>query len=174
MNRREKINEVLTDLECRKITRFEAIEKIEKITRKKEIGQIDESLKEKIREIASFYASKIHNIRNITDAASHNISLRLRSFSVDECKMAIDNFSRDAWNMSNNGHRGLEWFFHKDERVETYMRMRPKNNEGKEDVIRVGTKTYLNEKELIAAEGRGEIWYDDRKHQYFETAASHN
>lgn len=166
MNRREKINEILTNLETRQISRFDAVEQIEKLFKKIEAPILDDAKILQHMEIRRVFEEKIHGIRGLSDKAVRNIELRLKTFSVAECVQAIENFSRDEWQMKNNGHRSMDWFFDKDSRIETYLGMKPKSADGESQGIIVGDKTYKNEEELLEAEKRGEIYYDDRKNKF--------
>lgn len=167
MNRRERINEILTDLECLRITRFAAIEHLERLFKKKEAPPLDDKKILQHMEIRRAFEEHIHTLRGLSSAAVHNMELRLKTFSVSECVQAILNFSRDSWNMENNGHRSIEWFFHSDSRIETFLNLKPKTAVGEGTMI--GDKVYKSEKELIDAEQRGEIYYDTGKNKFFPT-----
>ncbi len=53
------------------------------------------------------------------------IRARLKHFTPDELAVAIENFSKDAWCMKHNAHRGAGWFFHSDARIEQFLTMIP-------------------------------------------------
>ncbi len=54
------------------------------------------------------------------------IKARLKRFSEDELRTAIDHFAADAWWMEHNGTRGGGWFFHSDQRIEQFLLMTPR------------------------------------------------
>lgn len=54
------------------------------------------------------------------------IKARLKRFSEDELRTAIDHFAADGWWMEHNGTRGGGWFFHSDQRIEQFLLMTPR------------------------------------------------
>ena len=58
-----------------------------------------------------------------TEARRQLIKRRLHHFSVEQLKLAIDHFAADEWHMRQNGHRGMDWFFASDARVEEFVNL---------------------------------------------------
>lgn len=81
------------------------------------------------------YNEKIHKLRRrkneyyVTSNAKNKIFKRLEIFSEEEILKAIDNFSKDTWWVSHNSHRGLQWFFHNDDRLQLFLDMSKKKKE---------------------------------------------
>lgn len=76
--------------------------------------------------LSKFFQEKIKKTATLNDKAREKIRTRLKVFSVDDLRRAITNFSGDWWQMENNSHRPMSWFFHSDERIEGYRDMRPR------------------------------------------------
>ncbi len=57
---------------------------------------------------------------------TEKIKARLKRFSEDELRTAIDHFAADAWWMEHNASRGGSWFFHSDSRIEQFLLMTPR------------------------------------------------
>ena len=47
-----------------------------------------------------------------TDKGKVKIKARLKVFTEKELLQAMENFSKDSWNMEHNSGRGVAWFFH--------------------------------------------------------------
>lgn len=77
-------------------------------------------------DIYKHYQEKINKGSKLLDKAKEKIKARLKVYSLDDLKKAMDNFSADGWWMKNNAHRGVAWFFHSDERIEQLMNMKPR------------------------------------------------
>lgn len=77
-------------------------------------------------EIVSQYNEKIHKLAKLTPGARKKIQTRLKTYNKTELLKAIDNFSKDDWWMQNNGKRGMEWFFHSDDRMEQLVHLIPR------------------------------------------------
>ena len=60
----------------------------------------------------------------LTDAAKEKIKTRLKTFSLQNLLLAIENFSKAEWWMTNNGVRGMAWFFHTDDRIEQFLNLK--------------------------------------------------
>lgn len=97
-----------------------------------------------IKDIYIYYTQKISSSSKLTEGAKQKIRLRLKVYTKDELKKAIDNFSKDSWWMDNNGKRGVEWFFHSDGRIEQLLNMVPRKEAGTIDLT--GNKTYYGSK----------------------------
>jgi hypothetical protein len=77
-----------------------------------------------IQEIFEHYKRRIQpHARGRPDA---QIRARLKTWSPDEVRRAIDHFADDAWEMANNAHRGAAWFFKDAGRLESYVHMTPR------------------------------------------------
>lgn len=57
--------------------------------------------------------------------ATDKIKTRLKRWKVTDLKAAIDHFAADSWQMDHNAHRGAEWFFASDGRIEQYVNLKP-------------------------------------------------
>ena len=57
--------------------------------------------------------------------ATDKIKRRLGRWKVADLKAAIDHFAADSWQMEHNAHRGAEWFFASDGRIEQYVNLKP-------------------------------------------------
>lgn len=77
-------------------------------------------------DIYKHYQEKINKGSKLLDKAKDKIKARLKVYSLEDLKKAMDNFSADGWWMKNNAHRGVAWFFHSDERIEQLMNMKPR------------------------------------------------
>lgn len=88
-----------------------------------------------IDEITTYYKSKIGSKLDVapklTRQGKEKIVVRIRSFTPEQLKKAIDNFSNDTWWMANNGSRGITWFFKSDQRIEQLINLKPRNATGK-------------------------------------------
>ena len=58
--------------------------------------------------------------------APEKIRARLKTFSADELRQAIDNFAADWWWMKHNATQGVEWFFRSDRQVERFLNLVPR------------------------------------------------
>jgi hypothetical protein len=101
---------------------------------RKILWKIVSDLEEKTRQVdiqpvLDKYDQKIHKIRKVKDtfyvtATSKNkIFKRLEIYTLEELTKAIDNFAADKWWMDHNSHRGIQWFFHSDDRIETFLNL---------------------------------------------------
>ena len=68
-----------------------------------------------------FRAIPNRSTARLTEKAQERIKARLQTYSVDELKTAIDGWKSDRWQMQNNGHRSMAWFFETDDRIEQYI-----------------------------------------------------
>jgi hypothetical protein len=80
-----------------------------------------------IEEIWEFYQGKIgKNYRfTLLPKVKNHIGERLKSFSQDELKTAIENFCNDSWRMEYNAYFGPTWFFKSDEQIQMFLNLRP-------------------------------------------------
>jgi hypothetical protein len=96
----------------------------------KVIKQSEENVNtEDINPILFMYSQKIKKLRQkdneykLTLGAIGKLRARLKSFSQDELLRAITNFAQADWWMEHNAHRGVQWFFHSDDRIEMFINM---------------------------------------------------
>lgn len=78
------------------------------------------------REVFEEYRVRIQPRAKFLDDARRKIQTRLRRWTADELRIAIDHFAADSWHMENNAHRGAAWFFASDTRIEQYVNMTPR------------------------------------------------
>ena len=78
------------------------------------------------KNVYTLYKEKINSNSRLLKKAKEKIKKRLETFSYKEIEKAIINFSQDDWKMKNNGARGIAWFFHSDERIESYINLENK------------------------------------------------
>ena len=71
------------------------------------------------------FGKKIKSTSRLTQSAKLKITTRLKTFSVEELKTAIDQFSKDEWWVENNSNRGVAWFFHNDDRIDQFLNLEP-------------------------------------------------
>lgn len=77
------------------------------------------------KKIFAYYKKKIQPNSRPLEKHMRKIAARLRTYSVDDLKIAIDRFAASDWWMKNNGWRGASWFFGSDDRVEKSMNIQP-------------------------------------------------
>lgn len=81
----------------------------------------------RIEEVWDYYRLKIQPAAR--EFAQDKIRTRLKRFTLDEVKLAIDHFEASPWQMEHNAHRGSAWWFHSDARVEGYLNMKPETQQ---------------------------------------------
>lgn len=67
------------------------------------------------------FKQKINKNSRLTSYAKKKIQARLKEFSGKDLLKAIDNFSKNDWQMKNNSHRGIAWFFASEDRIDSYI-----------------------------------------------------
>ena len=72
-------------------------------------------------QIADYFRATINPRARLTAKAQRRIEARLRAYSVPDLCMAIDGWACDRWQMENNGHRGMAWFFETDDRIDQHI-----------------------------------------------------
>jgi hypothetical protein len=77
-----------------------------------------------VRNVFGYYQQHIHPKARLVP--HDKIKARLKTFSVDELRQAVDSFKKDEWWMENNATRGARWFFNSDERIEQFLNLRPR------------------------------------------------
>ena len=95
---------------------------------KKEV--VENPTKKIIGRVFEHYQNKILKNSKLTPGAESKISTRLVIWSEEELIKAITNFSRDPWWMENNASRGVAWFFHSDDRIDSFVNMKPRSKPG--------------------------------------------
>ena len=86
---------------------------------------------------------KINPKSRVTDAAKAKIRKRLESYTAEELTQAMANFCKDAWQMEHNSHRGAVWLFHTDDRIDQFLNLKPRSNNGNSPVTLDGLRAYL-------------------------------
>lgn len=76
--------------------------------------------REKVDLIGKYYQEKIHNKAQLTDASRKKIGLRLKEYTIEELKLAIDRFSGNKWRMENNADKGMSWFFDSNDKIAVF------------------------------------------------------
>lgn len=94
--------------------------------------------------------------------AEKKIQARLKTYTRDQIIEALNNFSQDEWRMENNREYSLDWYFHSDERIETFLELGRKNKPS----WKIGNKIYYSQAELEEAEKKGEIKYDNKSSRF--------
>lgn len=102
----------------------------------------------KVRELDTESIAVIHQYVNerigqkgLTSKAGDHINARLKTYSVDKLKQAIDCFSNNKWRMDNNADKPLSWFFRSDEQIETFLCL--KTDEPEEQVATKPTGRWI-------------------------------
>ena len=72
-----------------------------------------------VRDVWLYYKEKIQPKAQVCPDAK--IKTRLKRFSVDDLKYAIDRFSSNYWWMTKNAKQGGEWFFKSDGQIDRFM-----------------------------------------------------
>lgn len=82
------------------------------------------------RDVFDEYQVRIQPKARFLDDARRKIRTRLRRWSLQELRAAIEHFAADAWQMEHNAHRGAGWFFANDSRIEQYVNLKPRKAAG--------------------------------------------
>lgn len=93
-----------------------------------------------VESIYKAFKEKINKESRLTPLASEKINQRLKTFTLEEILKAINNFSADEWNMTNNAFRGIAWFFHTDDRIDGFMSLNLRGGKKESDVIILNKK----------------------------------
>lgn len=78
----------------------------------------------------------INKESRLTDSAKTKIKLRLKSYSEEELRRAMTNFSNNQWWMEHNAGRGVAWFFHSDDRIDQFLSLNSTKVESGRSIIR--------------------------------------
>lgn len=85
---------------------------------------------EAVQHVVDHFHSRVNGRSRATVGASKKIKTRLKVYSEAELIQAIDNFvDEDPWWMKNNGHRGMAWFFHSDDRIDQFLNLGSQANQ---------------------------------------------
>ncbi len=102
---------------------------------KKEIIQKKSNhLNKEVDEIYSCYCNKIKKLRVWGDKGKNMIKRRLKRWSPEELKNAIDGIAGSDWHM-REGQNSIELIFRSDEQVEKYINQYKKNDEERREEI---------------------------------------
>ena len=80
---------------------------------------------EQIQQLYLFYKEKISNTSKLTDKGKNKIRIRLRDYTSEKLKSAIENFAQNIWWMRHNSGRGVAWFFNSDDRIDMFLNLKP-------------------------------------------------
>jgi len=83
-----------------------------------------------IEMVHRIYIQLIQPKARLTPSARSKVLTRLKAFTVNDLCLAIERFAADTWWMEHNGHRGLAWFCHTDDRIQGFVDMRPRPDQG--------------------------------------------
>jgi len=78
----------------------------------------------------------VNPVSRFTVGGRKKIEKRLETYSVGELELAMANFSDNDWWMKHNGHRPLTWFFHSDDRIETFLNMKPEAKSWNSQIVK--------------------------------------
>jgi len=101
--------------------------------------------KAEVAALFAYYKEKIQPAARL--CPSEKIANRLKKFSDEELRKAIDHFAADTWWMENNASRGGEWFFHSDARIEQLLLLDPnarRNGNGNGRTNKIGPEDDLS------------------------------
>lgn len=82
--------------------------------------------KEKKERLFSFFKNTLNQDVKLTEASEQKIEDRLKSFTLEDLKTAVQNFAAHDWYFENHGHRSPAWFFATDDRVQEFINLKPK------------------------------------------------
>lgn len=128
-----------------------------------------EEMKQTITEVYALYKVKINKRSRLITKAEQKIKARLKEYSVDQLKKAIEHFSADDWWMTNNAHRGVAWFFHSEDRVEQFLNLKPQKRRPKYELSHNEQPCKLMENRLKIFAPWTSTWLDwNKNHPQFE------
>jgi hypothetical protein len=110
-----------------------------------------------VDEAWDYYRAKIQPHAKVVDRAK--VKKRLKTFGLDLIKQAIDHFAANSWQMEHNAHRGADWWFKSDARVESYINLRPRSGQTQHErtMARQSTPESINRQTSQEKLARGEI-----------------
>jgi len=76
------------------------------------------------KDIYASYKKKICKNAKLTRKARLKIRARLKEYSVEELKRAMDRFASNRWWMEHNANRGIAWWFHSEDRIEQFLKLK--------------------------------------------------
>lgn len=95
------------------------------------LQRVEEPENGEVREIFDYFSDKIQpdSVSKLTKKSRSKINTRLKEYSKEDLKKAIDNFSKDKWWMEHNGYRPASWFFDKDDRILQFLNLKPRTQQ---------------------------------------------
>lgn len=81
----------------------------------------------KVREVWEYYREHIQPKASVCPDAK--IRTRLKRFTTEQLKDAIDHFRNAYWWMSRNAKQGGKWFFESDDRIDQFLLLEPETQE---------------------------------------------
>lgn len=97
-------------------------------------GEVKEEVEVEVKEVYVYFKEQIQpdtQIRQPSAKAVKIIKTRLKQFSLEDLKKAIDTRVKDNWFMKKNAWRTAAWFFGDQDRVETYINAKPEGAKNK-------------------------------------------
>lgn len=83
-----------------------------------------ETTTESVDSLYEIFKEKIYPKSRLTAGSRKKIETRLKSWTFEELKQAIDGFSGSSWWMSHNRRRGVEWFFRSDDQIDRFINLK--------------------------------------------------
>ncbi len=93
----------------------------------KYIGTAAPSSSSAVEEVWEYYLAKIQPKAEVCPTAK--VKTRLKRFSVEKLKLAMDRFAANYWRMLNNAKNGGEWFFKSDSQIDKFLLIEPQTKE---------------------------------------------
>jgi hypothetical protein len=97
-----------------------------------------------IKDIIEYYQKTIKPLKNISPTRIAMLSERLKTFSVDDCKKAIDNVNASPFHSGQNEegkiYKDFEMIFRSDEQLEKYLNLKS----GKENIKNARPRRYVD------------------------------
>ena len=90
-------------------------------------ADVSPEIRARIREVWEYYRAKIQPKARV--CPDSKIRCRLKRFSVEELKLAIDRFAANYWWRSHNARQGGEWFFRSDSQIDRFLLLEPETRE---------------------------------------------
>ena len=85
------------------------------------------AVSDQVREVWTYYREHIQPQARV--CPSSRIKTRLKRFSTDDLKLAIDRFAANYWWMSRNAKQGGDWFFTSDGQIDRFLLLEPESQE---------------------------------------------
>ena len=91
----------------------------------------DMSANDDVVAVYDHFKRTINDKARLTKQGQDKIKTRLKVFTKSELVSAMDNISNDEFFQQHNATRPIAWFFHNDERIETYIHKVPQSTNGR-------------------------------------------